>query len=144
MLVKRIVFTTEGNDILLAHKNKRRQRMDSFYRCFCCNFRNSKLNVDDIKRSNLGCRHSSVDLSASTILPPQVRVPSTLSMFLSFKIQFVMWKERKLRKKRPVSAHFLKKKQSFVVVVVEIEKNLAPLPILIIENYWHLRLLKSL
>ena len=38
MLVKRIVFTTEGNDILLAHKNKRRQRMDSFLAAFAATF----------------------------------------------------------------------------------------------------------
>ena len=31
-----------------------------------------------------GCRHSSVDSSASTILLPRVRVPSTPSMLLSF------------------------------------------------------------
>ena len=31
----------------------------------------------------MGCRHSSVDSYAASILPPQVRVPSTPSMFLS-------------------------------------------------------------
>ena len=34
----------------------------------------------------MGCRHSSVDSSAPTILPPRVRVPSTLSMPFSFKV----------------------------------------------------------
>ena len=31
-----------------------------------------------------GCRHSSVDLSAPTILPPRVQVPNPPSMLLSF------------------------------------------------------------
>ena len=34
--------------------------------------------------SGMGCRHSSVDLSALSILLPRVRLPSTLSMLLSF------------------------------------------------------------
>ena len=38
----------------------------------------------------LGCRHSSVDLSAPTILPPRVQIPSTPSMLLSF-IVFVLY-----------------------------------------------------
>ena len=42
----------------------------------------------------LGCRHSSVDSSAPTILPPQVWVPSTPSTLFSFII-FVMWKKQK-------------------------------------------------
>ena len=37
----------------------------------------------------LNCRHSSVDLSVPTILPPQVRVTSTLSMLLSFIVKLV-------------------------------------------------------
>ena len=44
------------------------------------------------KESQLvGCRHSSVDLSAPTILPPWVRFPSTLSMLLSFIVKFVLY-----------------------------------------------------
>ena len=38
----------------------------------------------------LGCRHSSVDLSAPTILPPRVRVPSAPSTLLSFTV-FVLY-----------------------------------------------------
>ena len=36
-----------------------------------------------------GCRHSSVDLSTSSILPPRILVPSTPSMLLSIYIWFV-------------------------------------------------------
>ena len=39
----------------------------------------------------LGCRHSSGDSSAPTILPPQVWVPSTPSMLLSFIVKFVLY-----------------------------------------------------
>ena len=39
----------------------------------------------------LECRHSSVDSSAPTILSPRVRVPSTLSMLLSFIVKFVLY-----------------------------------------------------
>ena len=35
-------------------------------------------------KGQLGCRYSSVDLSAPSILPPQVQVPSMSSMLLSF------------------------------------------------------------
>ena len=37
-----------------------------------------------VDNNNKGCRHSSVDSSEPTILPPQVQVPSTPSMLLSF------------------------------------------------------------
>ena len=37
------------------------------------------------------CRHSSVDLSAPTIMPPQVRVPRTPYMLLSFIVKFVLY-----------------------------------------------------
>ena len=37
-----------------------------------------------------GCRHSSVDLSAPSIQQPQIRVPSTPLMLLSFKVK-VVW-----------------------------------------------------
>ena len=38
-----------------------------------------------------GCCHSSVNLSATTILPPQARVPSTPSTLLSFIVKFVLY-----------------------------------------------------
>ena len=38
-----------------------------------------------------GCRHSSVDSSAHSIMPPQVRLPSTPSMLLSFIVKFVLY-----------------------------------------------------
>ena len=37
------------------------------------------------------CRHSSVDLSPLSILPPQVWLPSTPSMLLSFKVKCVLY-----------------------------------------------------
>ena len=39
----------------------------------------------------MGCRQSSVDLSAPTIMPPQVRVPRTPYMLLSFIVKFVLY-----------------------------------------------------
>ena len=63
----------------------------------------------------MGCRHSSVDSSALSILPPQVRLPSTPSTLLSFIVKFVLFlslqceKRTKVTKKRPGLAHFLKK-----------------------------------
>ena len=39
----------------------------------------------------LGCRHSSVDSSAPSIMPPRVRLPSTPSMLLSFIVKFVLY-----------------------------------------------------
>ena len=38
-----------------------------------------------------GCCNSSVDSSAPTILPPQVRVPSKPSMLLPFIVKFVLY-----------------------------------------------------
>ena len=38
-----------------------------------------------------GCCNSSVDSSAPTILPPQVRVPSMPSMLLPFIVKFVLY-----------------------------------------------------
>ena len=43
-----------------------------------------------MKKSFWGCRHSSVDSSASSILPPQVRVPSSPPMLLPIKVKFVI------------------------------------------------------
>ena len=75
-----------------------------------------------------GCRHSSVDSSAPSILPPWVRVPSTPSMLFfnvySSNFIFVNWirmrKEWKC-KKRPGLAHFLKWR-SIVNVCITISK----------------------
>ena len=44
-----------------------------------------------------GCRHSSVDLSVPTILPPRDRVPSTPSaLFLKRQIYFIYFKKTKM------------------------------------------------
>ena len=59
--------------------------------------------------SQLESRHSSVDLSAPTILPPQFQVPSTPSMLFTFIVMFVLFLSRgkdKRNKKRPGLAHF--------------------------------------
>ena len=56
----------------------------------------------------LWCRHSSVNLSAPTILLPCVRVPSTSSTLLSFMVKFVIYlsrKRTKINKKRPGLVH---------------------------------------
>ena len=45
----------------------------------------------NVKNWPKGCRHSLVDLSATSILPPQVQLPSTPSMLLSFIIIFVLY-----------------------------------------------------
>ena len=49
-----------------------------------------------------GCRHSSVDSSEPSILPPQARVPSTPSRyaFINLYLNCVMWKRRKINWKR--------------------------------------------
>ena len=39
----------------------------------------------------MGCRHSSVDSSAPTILPARVQVLSTPSTLLSFVVKFVLY-----------------------------------------------------
>ena len=55
---------------------------------------------------------SSVDSSALSILPPQVQLPSTPSMPISFIVKFVHYlslqceKRTKINKKRPSFAHF--------------------------------------
>ena len=46
--------------------------------------------------SRLGCRHSSVDSSAPTILPPRVRVPSTLQ---SNFVLYLCWEKDKNKQK---------------------------------------------
>ena len=51
----------------------------------------------------LGCRHSSVDSSTPSILPPRVRVPSTPSMLLSINILFVSCRKDETKQKE---AHF--------------------------------------
>ena len=64
------------------------------------------------KKHFMGCRHSSVDSSAPTILPPWVRFPSTPTMLLSFIVKFVLYlscENNEINKKRPGLAHFLEK-----------------------------------
>ena len=60
-----------------------------------------------------GCRHSSVDSSAPTILLPWVWVPSTPSTLLSFIVKFVLYffhvKRTKVRKKEAGFRPFFKK-----------------------------------
>ena len=63
----------------------------------------------------IGCRHSSVDLSALSILPPQLRLPSTPATLLSFIVDFVLYlslkcdKRTKINKKRPGFGTFFEK-----------------------------------
>ena len=56
-----------------------------------------------IINATVGCRHSSVDSSAPSILPPRVRVPSTPSMLFLIYICHLNWnvKGTKINKKRP-------------------------------------------
>ena len=65
-----------------------------------------------IKTGKEGCRHSSVDSFAPTILPPRVWVPSTPSMLLSFIVKFVLYlscEKNKIKQKRGrVWPNFLK------------------------------------
>ena len=56
-----------------------------------------------------GGRHSSVDLSVPTILLPQVRVPITPSMLLSFIAKFVLFlscEKNENKQKQDGLAHF--------------------------------------
>ena len=72
-----------------------------------------RLVTDVIKKLFWGCCHSSVDSSVPTILPPQVRVPSTPSTLLSFIVKLVPYLSREkneINKKRPGLAHFFFKK----------------------------------
>ena len=57
----------------------------------CCLSKSFLFNFQGRKRFLLGCRHSSVDLSAPTILPTRVRVPSTPSTLLSFIVKFMLY-----------------------------------------------------
>ena len=71
------------------------------------------------KNSFKGCRHSSFDWSAPTILPPRVQIPSTPSMLLSF-IVFVLYllcEKNKNKQKEARFGTFLKK--SFFSVLRE-------------------------
>ena len=65
----------------------------------------------------LGCRHSSVDSSAPSILPPLVWVPSTPSLHLSINIWLVS-SGKDENKKRPDSSHFLK--NDFLVITAQV------------------------
>ena len=78
-------------------------------------FQRSKVFLAKEVRNNifLGCRHNSVDSSAPSILPPQVRVPSTPSMLFSIYIVQTVYlsiefecEKNKNKQKRPGLAHF--------------------------------------
>ena len=64
-------------------------------------------NYQLLKHSYRGGSHSSVVLSAPTILRPQARIPSTPSMLFSICIEIITRKEQK-NKKRPGLALFKK------------------------------------
>ena len=73
------------------------------------------MNLKNKKQHSRGCRHSSVDSSALSVLSPQVLVPSTpstLFQFILFKLYIchLNWnmKRTKINKKRPGLAHLLK------------------------------------
>ena len=55
-----------------------RRQPDTSWTNFCHNY-------------SFGCRHSSVDSSALSIMPPRVQLPSTPSMLLSFIVKFVLY-----------------------------------------------------
>ena len=61
------------------------------------------------------CCHSSVDLSAPSILLPRVRVPSILSMLLSIYIWFLSCKKDENKQKRPEWAHLKKIAYKYLV-----------------------------
>ena len=61
-------------------------------------------------QTNEGCRHSSVDLSAPSILPPQVRIPSTSAMLLSNYIWIVTCIKDENKQKEAGIGPFLTKK----------------------------------
>ena len=44
-----------------------------------------------LKMTWLGCRHSSVDSNAPSIMPPRVQLSSTPSMLLSFIVKFLLY-----------------------------------------------------
>ena len=86
-------------------------------------------------KSIAGCRHSSVDSSAPSILPPRIRVPSTSSMLFSIYIIQILCLSFELeceknenRQKRPRLAHFLKKYYTFLVrnIVIVIKLLFGP------------------
>ena len=70
----------------------------------------------NVKNWPKGCRHSLVDLSAPSILLPQVQLPSTPSILLSFIIIFVLYlslqceTRTKINKKRLGLGHFFYKR----------------------------------
>ena len=66
------------------------------------------LSMLKVKILILGCHHSSVDSSASSLQLPRVWDPSTPSMLLSIYIWFVLCGKDKINKKRTWLAHFLK------------------------------------
>ena len=81
-------------------------------------------------------RHSPVDSSAPSILPPQVRVPSTPSMLfsiykvqtVSFSIEFECEKNENKQKRSQDWAIFLKKRNHCAVVVAQLVERSLPTP----------------
>ena len=67
-----------------------------------------------VKRSISGCRHSSVDSSAPSILLPRVQVPSTPSMFLSIYIDLCHEEKTKINKKAGIGPFFKRKRPEWV------------------------------
>ena len=62
-----------------------------------------------------GCRHSSVDSSVPTILPPQVWVPSTPST-LFCTIMSLCWEKDENKQKMPALVDFFKKNRCFCLI----------------------------
>ena len=68
-------------------------------------------------KEKVGCRHSSVDSCAPSILSPWVQLQSTPSTLLSFVVKFVQYlclrceKRTKINKKRPGLVHFNRKRK---------------------------------
>ena len=89
---------------------------------------------DGIKSCPNCCRHSLVDLSAPTILLPRVQVPSTSSKLVSFIVIFEH-KRRKINKRRPGLAHFLRIAQSCPKCSHSLSKSPKKSPN-IWANYW--------
>ena len=67
-----------------------------------------------VKRSISGCRHSSVDSSAPSILLPRVQVPSTPSMLLSIYIDLCHEEKTKINKKAGIGPFFKRKRPEWV------------------------------
>ena len=58
----------------------------------------------NLKKFNyLGCRHSSVDSSAPSILPPRVRLPSMPSTLFSIIVKFVLYLSMQCEKRTKIN-----------------------------------------